>query len=32
MDKQEIEIINEGLVEIRVPKFDKVSSSAPVFL
>jgi tRNA (guanine26-N2/guanine27-N2)-dimethyltransferase len=31
MDKQEIEIINEGLVEIRVPKFDKVSSSAPVF-
>jgi len=31
MDKKEIEIINEGLVEIKVPKFDKVSSSAPVF-
>ncbi|MCL2688057.1 MAG: tRNA (guanine(10)-N(2))-dimethyltransferase [Methanobrevibacter sp.] len=28
---EEIEIINEGLVEISVPKFDKVSSSAPVF-
>lgn len=31
MDEQDIEIINEGLVEIQVPKFDKVSSSAPVF-
>lgn len=28
---EDIETINEGLVEIYVPKFDKVSSSAPVF-
>ncbi len=31
MNEHDIEIINEGLVEIKVPKFDKVSSSAPVF-
>ncbi|RBQ22288.1 tRNA (guanine(26)-N(2))-dimethyltransferase [Candidatus Methanobinarius endosymbioticus] len=31
MDEQENEIFNEGLVEIKVPKFEKVSSSAPVF-
>ena len=28
---EDIEIINEGLVEIQVPVFDKVSSKAPVF-
>ncbi|MDR2967025.1 MAG: tRNA (guanine(26)-N(2))-dimethyltransferase [Methanobacteriaceae archaeon] len=28
---ENIEIINEGLVEIQVPVFDKVSSKAPVF-
>lgn len=31
MDEQNIEIIKEGLVEIHVPKFEKVSASAPVF-
>lgn len=31
MDEKDIEIIKEGLVEIQVPKFDKVSSNAPVF-
>lgn len=31
MDEKDIDIINEGLVEIQVPKYDKVSSSAPVF-
>lgn len=31
MPKQDIEIIKEGLVEIHVPKFEKVSASAPVF-
>jgi tRNA (guanine26-N2/guanine27-N2)-dimethyltransferase len=30
-DDGNIEIINEGLVEIQVPVFEKVSSSAPVF-
>lgn len=31
MDKQDVKIIKEGLVEIHVPKFEKVSASAPVF-
>jgi len=31
MDKQDIKLIKEGLVEIQVPKFDKVSSRVPVF-
>ena len=31
MNKQDIEVIKEGLVEIHVPKFEKVSSNAPVF-
>ncbi|MCL2115515.1 MAG: tRNA (guanine(10)-N(2))-dimethyltransferase [Methanobrevibacter sp.] len=29
--EENIEIINEGLVEIQIPVFDKVSSKAPVF-
>jgi tRNA (guanine26-N2/guanine27-N2)-dimethyltransferase len=31
VNHQDIEIIKEGLVEIQVPKFEKVSASAPVF-
>ena len=31
VNDENIEIINEGLVEIQVPVFDKVSSKAPVF-
>lgn len=31
MGEENIEIIKEGLVEIHVPKFEKVSASAPVF-
>lgn len=31
VDDEDIEIIKEGLVEIQVPVFDKVSSKAPVF-
>lgn len=31
VDDESIDIINEGLVEIQVPIFDKVSSKAPVF-
>jgi tRNA (guanine26-N2/guanine27-N2)-dimethyltransferase len=31
MKEKDIEIIKEGLVEIHVPKFEKVSASAPVF-
>lgn len=31
MNEQDMEVIKEGLVEIHVPKFEKVSASAPVF-
>ena len=31
MDEDNIQLVKEGLVEIKVPKFEKVSSSAPVF-